>query len=115
ISSSSKTPQEAWEAVKLLSGPDASLDMVKLGGNIPALRSVAEMSEFMEYGPPNTALFYDSLDFATTVPSPRNFNIIEPILNRHYASIWNGERTVEEALNAAQEELVPEMEKLQSA
>ena len=115
ISSSSKSPQEAWEAVKLLSGPDASLDMVKLGGNIPALRSVAELSEFMEYGPPNTALFYESLDFASTVPSPRNFNIIEPILNRHYASIWNGERTVEEALNAAQEELVPEMEKLQSA
>lgn len=115
ISTSSKVPQEAWEVVKLLSGPEASLDMVTLGGNIPALRSVAEMPEFTEYGPANTALFYESLDYAATVPSPRNFNIIEPILNRHYASIWNGERTVEEALNAAQEELVPEMEKLQSA
>lgn len=113
VSTSSESPQEAWEVVKLLSGPEASLDMVQLGGNIPALRSVAEMPEFAEFGPASTALFYESLDFAATVPSPNNFNIIEPILNRHYATIWNGEKSVEEALQAAHDELQPEMEKLQ--
>ncbi|HRW10169.1 MAG TPA: sugar ABC transporter substrate-binding protein [Caldilineaceae bacterium] len=113
ISSSSKAPQEAWEVVKLLSGPEASLDMVQLGGNIPALRSIAEKPEFAEYGPANTAIFYESLDFAATVPSPTNFNVIEPILNRHYATIWNGEKSVEEALQAAHDELQPEMDKLQ--
>lgn len=112
ISSSSKNPQQAWEVVKLLSDADASLDMVKLGGNIPALRSVAEKPEFAEFGPASTALFYESLDFAATVPSPTNFNIIEPILNRHYATIWNGEKSVEEALQAAHDELQPEMDKL---
>ncbi|MBX3011210.1 MAG: sugar ABC transporter substrate-binding protein [Caldilineaceae bacterium] len=113
VSSSSKNPQQAWEVVKLLSDTDAALDMVKLGGNIPALRSVAEMPEFAEYGPSNTALFYESLDVAATVPSPTNFNLIEPILNRHYATIWNGEKSVEEALQAAHDELQPEMDKLQ--
>ena len=113
ISGSSKAPQEAWEVVKLLSGPEASLDMVQLGGNIPALRSIAEKPEFAEYGPANTAIFYESLDFAATVPSPTNFNVIEPILNRHYATIWNGEKSVEEALQAAHDELQPEMDKLQ--
>jgi len=112
ISTSSKNPQQAWEVVKLLSDADASLDMVKLGGNIPALRSVAEKPEFAEFGPANTAIFYESLDFAATVPSPTNFNIIEPILNRHYATIWNGEKSVEEALQAAHDELQPEMDKL---
>jgi multiple sugar transport system substrate-binding protein len=112
VSSSSKNPQQAWEVVKLLSDADASLDMVKLGGNIPALRSVAEKPEFAEFGPASTALFYESLDFAATVPSPTNFNIIEPILNRHYATIWNGEKSVEEALQAAHDELQPEMDKL---
>src|SRR5690606_15052281 len=115
ISSSSKVPDQAWEVVKLLSGPDAAIDMVQLGGNIPALRSVAEMSIFAESGPPNSAIFYESLDYAATVPSPRNFNVIEPILNRHYATIWNGERGVEEALIAAHEELQAEMDKLQAA
>lgn len=112
ISSSTKTPQEAWDVVKLLSGTDASIDMVKSGGNIPALKSVAEMPVFAEYGPPNTAIFYESLDYADTVPSPTNFNIVEPILDRHYATIWNGEKTVEEALAAAHEELTVEMDKL---
>lgn len=114
VSSSSKVPEQAWAVVKLLSGTEAAIDMVQLGGNIPALRSVAEMPVFAEYGPANTAIFYESLDFAATVPSPRNFNVIEPILNRHYATIWNGEKTVEEAMNAAHEELQAEMDKLQA-
>ncbi|MCL4834047.1 MAG: sugar ABC transporter substrate-binding protein [Caldilineaceae bacterium] len=113
VATSSKNPNEAWEIVKLLSGPEASLDMVKLGGNIPALRSVAQLPEFSEFGPANTAIFYESLDYAATVPSPTNFNLIEPILNRHYATIWNGEKSVEEALQAAHDELQPEMDKLQ--
>ena len=115
VSTSSENPQEAWEVVKLLSHSDTSIDLVKVGGSIPALRSVAAMPVFAEYGPPNTALFYESLDFAATVPSPTNFNIVEPILNRNYATIWNGERTVEEALQAAHDELQPEMDKLKQA
>jgi len=114
IANVSKAPDEAWEVVKLLSGPEASLDMVKLGGNIPALRSVAEMPEFQEYGPANTAIFYESLEYAATVPSPTNFNIVEPIMDRHLATIWNGERSVEEALQDAHNEIQAEMDKLKS-
>jgi multiple sugar transport system substrate-binding protein len=114
ISSAAKDANAAWEVVKHLSGKDASLDMVQLGGNIPALRSVAEMDVFKTYGPPNTAIFYESLDAAKTVPSPTNFNVIEPILNRHFETIWNGEKTVGEAVQAAHDELQPEMDKLKS-
>jgi ABC-type glycerol-3-phosphate transport system substrate-binding protein len=86
--------------------------MVALGGNIPTLRSVAEMPVFAEYGPNNTALFYESLDYAKTVVSPPNFNIIEPILDRNYATIWSGEKTVGEAVQAAHTELQAEMDAL---
>jgi hypothetical protein len=58
--------------------------------------------------------FYESLDFAKTVPSPTNFNIVEPILDRHYQTIWNGESTVEAALIAAHEELQAELDKLKA-
>jgi len=112
IATMSRYPDEAWQVVKLLSGKDASIDMVQIGGNIPTLRSVAEMPVFMDYGPKNTALFYKSLDAAKTVVSPANFNIIEPILDRNYATIWNGEKTVEEAVTAAHAELQVEMDKL---
>jgi multiple sugar transport system substrate-binding protein len=114
ISSSTASIDQAWEVVKLLSGTEAAIDMVQSGGNIPALRSVAEMPVFAEFGPPNTAIFYASLDFAKTVPSPTNFNIVEPILDRHYQTIWNGESTVEAALAAAHEELSAEMAKLRA-
>ena len=112
VSTSTKTAPEAWEVVKFLSNTDAAVDMVKSGGNIPALRSVAEMPVFTEFGPSNTKIFYESLDCAKTVPSPQNFNVIDPILNRHYQTIWNGEKTVEEALAAADVELQAEMDKL---
>jgi len=114
ISTSTKEKDQAWDVVKLLSGTDASIDMVKSGGNIPALRSVAEMPVFAQFCPPNTAIFYSSLDHARTVPAPTNFNIIEPLLDRHYATIWNGESTVEEAVNAAHTELQAEMDKIKS-
>ena len=112
VSTSTKSAPEAWEVVKFLSNSDAAVDMVKSGGNIPALRSVAEMPVFTEFGPANTKIFYESLDAAATVPSPQNFNVIDPILNRHYQTIWNGEKTVEEALAAAHVELQAEMDKL---
>jgi multiple sugar transport system substrate-binding protein len=114
VATMSKNPNEAWEVVKLLSGTEASLDMVALGGNIPTLRSVAMMDEFKSVGPANTAIFYESLDYGKTVVAPPNFNIIEPILDRNYATIWNGEKTVKEAVQIAHEELQAEMDKLKS-
>jgi multiple sugar transport system substrate-binding protein len=114
LSSSAENDQEAWEVVKFLSNTDAAVDMVQLGGNIPALRSVAEMPVFAEYGPPNTALFYESLDAAKTVPSPTNFNIVEPIMNRHFETIWNGEKSVEEAVLACHEEMQAEMDAIKA-
>jgi len=114
MSSATKSPEEAWSVVKFLSNKDASIDMTKSGGNIPTLRSVAEMPIFAEYGPANTAIFYESLDYAKTVPSPKNFNIVDPILNRHYQTIWNGEKSVEEALAAADAEVTAEMQKMQA-
>jgi len=106
--------EEAWPILMLLCGKEASMDMTVLGGNIPTLRSIAETPEFREYGPANTALFYESLDYAATVPSPTNFNIIEPVLDRAYSGIWNDEVSVEEAVNAAHEELQAEMDKIKS-
>ena len=53
VSSSAADDQAAWEVVKFLSNQDAAIDMVQLGGNVPALRSVSEMPVFAEYGPAN--------------------------------------------------------------
>ncbi len=112
VSSKSKTPNEAYTVAALLSGPGPSLEMVKLGGNIPALRSVSEKPEFAKFGPANTKIFYESLSGAKALPAPVNFNVIEPLVDRNLAPIWNGEVTVEEGLAKAHAELQAEMEKI---
>jgi len=112
VSSKTKTPNEAYTVAAALSGPGPSLEMVKLGGNIPALRSVSEMAEFAEFGPKNTKIFYESLAGAKALPAPTNFNVIEPLVDRNLAPIWNGEISVEEGLALAHAELQAEMDKL---
>lgn len=112
ITTKSQYPNEAFYAAAQLSGPDCSLEMVKMGGNIPALRSTADRAEFLESGPKNSKIFYESLDGAKAVPAPTNFNIVEPIVNRHLMPIWSGETSVEDAMNAAHAELQAEMDKI---
>jgi len=112
VSSKSKNPNEAFTVAAALSGPGPSLQMTKLGGNIPALKSVADMPEFKQFGPKNTAIFYESLAGAKALQAPTNFNVIEPIVDRNLAPIWNGEISVEEGLKKAHTELQAEMDKI---
>jgi multiple sugar transport system substrate-binding protein len=112
VSSKSKTPNEAYAVAAALSGPGPSLDMVKAGGNIPALKSVSEMPEFATSGPKNQKIFYESLSGAKALQAPTNFNIIEPLINSKLQPIWNGEVSVEKGLADAHTALQAEMEKI---
>jgi multiple sugar transport system substrate-binding protein len=112
VSSKTKTPNEAYAVAAALSGPGPSLEMVKLGGNIPALKSVSEKPEFATFGPKNTKIFYESLSGAKALPAPTNFNIIEPLVNSKLQPIWNGEVSVEKGLADAHAALQAEMEKI---
>jgi multiple sugar transport system substrate-binding protein len=112
VTSKTKYPDQAFQVAAALSGPKPSLEMVKMGGNIPALRSISEKPEFATYGPANTKIFYESLDGAKSLQAPVNFNIIEPVLDRNFASIWTGEVSVEAGLAQAHKELQAEMDKI---
>lgn len=114
VSSKTKTPNEAYAVAAALSGPGPSLEMVKLGGNIPALKSVSEKPEFSTYGPKNTKIFYESLSGAKALPAPTNFNVIEPLVNSKLQPIWNGEVSVEKGLAEAHAALQAEMEKIKN-
>ena len=82
---------------------------------VQARRSVVDREEFLNLALPSPAdmtIFYDSLDYADFVPSPPNFNVIDPTLQRWYAQIWNGEIGVEEAVAGAHKDLQAEMDRL---
>lgn len=112
ITTKSEHASEAFYAAAQLSGPDCSFEMIKMGGNIPALRSIAEKPEFLTTGPKNSKIFYESLDGAKAVPAPTNFNIVEPLVNRYLTPIWSGEQSVEAAMKACHDELQAEMDKI---
>ena len=106
-------PQEAWQALKLVTDKEANLAMVSVAGSTPARRSAAESPQVLNEGPSkNLTIFYKVLDQANITPSPSNVNIIEPLLRRYYAQIWAGELTVGKALPQMHKELQAEMDKL---
>lgn len=117
IATMAKDADAAWEVLKLVNGPEFTMEYTKYNGSPMARRSVASSDTFMDRAKPSPAdmsIFYESLDYASFVPSPPNFNVVDPLLSRWYSQIWNGEITVEAACKGAHEELQAEMDKLKS-
>ena len=108
ILATTQYPEEAWELVKFLTG--ASVQEGLVGSeeapvtNIPARRSVAERLD--EFPPANAGAFYESLAGpAQLVPAPARFNEMENIFLRYTGLIFADEMTVEDAMQAATDEM----------
>ena len=115
IATMSQHPDEAWEVVKILHTREMHLNQIVTSGSLPGRTSVAQSEEFLNLSAPAPAdmsIFLESLDYADTVPSPPNYNIVDPLLRRWYSQVWNRELGVEEALAGAHEELQAEMDLL---
>lgn len=111
IFQSSQNVPAAWEFLKYMSsttvqeGLVASVDSGSPLGNIPASRSVAE--ELSQFPPANYQAFYGSLDGSVKpVTAPPRFNELESIFIRYLDQVMANEMTVEDAMNAAQTELM---------
>ena len=74
------------------------------GVAIPARRSVAALPAFLQH-PTNSAIFYGSIDNATAVPAPANFNQMEDIVMRAYTAIMTNASPIDSALASAHDEL----------
>ena len=101
----------AWEFLKYMSsakvqeGLVASVDSGSPLCNIPARRSVADMMS--QFPPEHYQHFYGSLDGnVELVTSPPRFNELESIFIRYVDLVMANEMTVEDAMNAAQTELM---------
>ena len=111
ISSESANKELAWELIKELTSTETIQATADAGVAIPARRSVAESESFLEF-PPNSEIYYGSLDDSKPVASPANFNELETIIMRHYDEIMSGSATPEEGMLAAHEELAAALAKL---
>lgn len=111
IFKSSQNPDAAWAFLKYMSskpvqeGLVASVDSGSPLGNIPASRSVAE--ELSQFPPENYTAFYGSLEGKMRlVTAPPRFNELESIFVRYLDQVMADEMSVEDAMNAAQTELM---------
>ena len=89
----------AWELIKELTSKTTIQASADAGVAIPARRSVAESEEFLTF-PPNSKIFYESLNDTKPVASPANFNELETIFMRHMGEIMSGAATPEAGMNA---------------
>lgn len=104
ISPDSANPDLAWEAIKELISVDTITATMKIGQQIPILESVAEDPAFLE-APQNAKLFFDVAENMRPVAAPPYFSDLERITMRHLESVLIGAVGVEDAMNAAHEEL----------
>jgi multiple sugar transport system substrate-binding protein len=104
IYSGADDPDLAWAYIQELISTETGRGFAEIGAGIPARSSLTESPEFTAM-PPTHELFYDSLDFATPVAAPFNFNELEAIMNRAMGEILAGTQTADEAFADAHEEL----------
>jgi multiple sugar transport system substrate-binding protein len=117
LATMARHPDMAWEVLKIINSTEYQAEYIQFNASPMARRSVVETPVFTDRALPAPAdmdIFYNSLDYADFVPSPPNFNVIDPLLMRWYSQIWNGEISVEEAVAGAHEELQAEMDELKS-
>jgi len=108
-------PEEAWEVMKILCGPEVQMNFLTLDGALQARRSVVETEQYRNLtrdAPADMSIFYESLDYAKRSVTPPNYNILEPLLGRWLDQLWAGEISVDECVQGAHAELQPEMDKM---
>lgn len=94
----------AWEFVQELISDQSMAEIAGGGVAIPARRSAANLPAFLGH-PENSSIFYGSIDNATAVPAPANFNQMEDIVMRAYSQIMTNATPIDTALANAHDEL----------
>jgi multiple sugar transport system substrate-binding protein len=101
ISSNTKLPEESWRFLKFFTGKEAMEKMAMTGRIVPARRSVAEGSAFLETTPPENNVAF--LDFIRTpnkvfVPRFERYNRLEKVFRDNIHFLIEGDLTVEEGV-----------------
>lgn len=104
----SKNKEAAWEFVKFLISKDGSAFFAELGGTIvPARRSVANSDAFLANSPKGTEVLYDSVSFATVIPSPDQGAQVQLAIEDGALQVLAGNVSPADGAKQTQEKLLP--------
>jgi len=99
VSKNTELPNESWEFLKFLTGKESATEMVKTGRFVPARRSVAESSAFLDTGPPEQNIYF--LDLVRTsnkvfVPRFPRYKRLEKVFEDDFQLLAEERITVED-------------------
>lgn len=103
--------EEAWKVVKWISGPRGSTVLGRIGGAVPAVKSVAYSSDFLDSTPPSregNLMWLEAMDYAVRPPLGREWAKILLMMDQTFELGWNGQRS----FKALALELKPKLDRL---
>ena len=91
----SEAIEEAWKVLKWTSGPKGSALLGRIGGAVPAVRSVAYSSDFLDSHPPSregNLMWIEAIEFAVRPPLDPKWARIDQMMQQTFELGWNGQR-----------------------
>lgn len=101
LTSGSKNKAKAWRVLKFYAGKEYETLLAKAGHDIPAIKSIAYSSDFLNPGlkPEHMQLVLDSADHCVYPPVSANWNVMQDVFNRIIDKYYRQQiPTAEEAL-----------------
>lgn len=106
ILTSSQNEDAAWDFVKFTTTKEYASATAKAGGNnIPARKSVAESSAFLDGAPKGSNLLYEAIQYSTAVPSPARGDLTENAVESAWGQIASGQVSAEKGMKQLNEKL----------
>ncbi len=105
----SENKEAAWAFAKFMTSPEASLELAKLGTELPPRREAIESDVFLENSPEGMSVLFDAVDYATPVPGPDNGAVIQAAIEETFDQILIGNVDAESALADLNEEIQSEL------
>ncbi|GAB3739376.1 ABC transporter substrate-binding protein [Microlunatus parietis] len=100
----SRKKEEAWTFLKFLVSRQNN-SFFATGTSVPPRRSGATSAEFLDNAPEGSRLFFDSMEYATPIPSPDRGPEAQTIIEEAWLSVITGNREVVDGLRNANERL----------
>lgn len=107
----SKVIEETWKVLKWISGPKGSAVLGRIGGAVPAVKSVAYSPDFLDSNPPSregNLMWLEAMDYAVRPPLAPEWAKIEQRMQQTFQLGWNGQRSFKELCL----ELKPKLDRL---
>lgn len=113
ISKDTQHPDLAKALILELTSEATQAEQGERGGGVPGRKSAASTPAFLAF-PPSANLYYETLPFAISVPSPANFQEVEKIFMRHYIAMMSDEESISDGVKAADAELTESFARLKA-